>query len=98
MSDDFFVLPSCSELLAEEYHGYFGAVFEILRRHDFEPELVKNFNESISKVRSKSFAETYHDCLKEFSGKMFKTYNVNLRDHLQTKGIQFFDSEVYKPK
>lgn len=84
--------------LLNSNNSYFAAIFEILRRCDFNPEQVKMFNEKISGMKNGRFLHTYHNTLEYFAKSILKYGKINLYDHLETKGVQFFDSWVYKPK
>ncbi len=84
--------------LSEEYFNYFEAVFEILRRYDFKPALMRQFNEKFLKTKDGEFTEIYHDRLKNLTAKMADLHDIDLYCHLEAKGVQFCDSWVYKPK
>ena len=98
MSNEVLFPVTGNKPLTEEYCNYFGAVFEILRRHDFRPELMRQFNDKFSKTKNHHFTEAYHICLKELAAKMSNPHDIDLYEHLEVKGVQFLDSWVYKPK
>ncbi len=77
---------------------YFPSIFNIIRRHDFDPDMIRKFNDGISKVSDGKLRTFYNGSLRDFADKVLEDHNVNLYDHLEAKGVQFFDSEVYKPK
>ncbi len=87
---------SFASVSSNSNHLYFLTIFSILRRYDFNPNQIKLFNEKISNVENGEFLKSYHHALELFA-KLF-SFRGNLYDHLEAKGVQFFDSWVYKPK
>jgi len=81
------------ELKGHGYYHDFMTIFDMMERRDFNPELMKRFNEKISKAKNKIVVEIYQNCLIDFAD-----HHINLYEQLEKKGVQFFDSEVYKPK
>jgi len=78
---------------------WLSAIFELFRRHDFNPEQIKLFNEKISNIKDGNFMRIYHRTLENFAARMLEYRNITLYDHLERNKMQFWDYwMVYKPK
>lgn len=78
---------------------FFGFLLQGIKKYEFEPKMIGHFNNVVSKCASNNFVmNNYHNSLSSFA-KFFKPlFGKDLYDYLAAKGIQFFNSEVYKPK
>ncbi len=77
---------------------YFPSIFNVIRRHDFDPDMIRKLNDGISKVSDSKLRSFYSDGLRDFADEILRDNNIDLYQHLEKKGTQFLDSEVYKPK
>jgi hypothetical protein len=84
----------------EHYSASFqlGILLGSIQRLDFPPQLVQFFNDKISKIKEKSFVDIYRITLENFASNFEGQYSISLYDQLKKSGMQFFNSEVYKPK
>jgi hypothetical protein len=77
---------------------YLKTIFEVIKEGNFEKEYIGQFNEELAKWHSDyDFMEFYRSTLKEFTQDLKKS-GIVLYELLDKKGVQFFNSEVYKPK
>jgi hypothetical protein len=78
--------------------NFFSALFGIVKRHDFEPGLIKSLNNRISQ-KSGELMANYHRVLSFFAQEFKEESDLDLYTHLEKKGMQFWDYwMVYKPK
>lgn len=79
--------------------GFFLTIFSIIKRHDLDPKLIKQFNDELSKWKDdNNLMKIYGTALQEFAKDFQKNSGLDLYDQLDKKGVQFLDSEVYKPE
>jgi len=78
---------------------FFNLLLHGIKKYKFEPKMIGHFNDMVSKIASDDDAiNNYYKSL-SFFAKFFKPlFGEDLYDYLETKGIQFFNSWVYKPK
>ncbi len=113
-NDQMFAKYLCRDnLLAKERcYDHFRSMLRIVKRHEFDPDLIELFNNlitgTIGKIpdsihyQSGKYAEAlmsvYHQALSNVAKDFKEESATELYSHLETKGVQFLDSWVYKPK
>ncbi len=96
------MLAASDDLLGLDFgseRDFFSFLLMGIKKYGFEPKMIGHFNNMVSKIASADNAiNNYHAALFSFA-RFFKPITGNdLYNHLEAKGIQFFNSEVYKPK
>ncbi len=81
-------------------YNYFSSIFNILKRHDFDPKLIKQFNDELSKWKDDyTLMKIYSISIQEFAQDFKKDTGSDLYEHLEKNKMQFWDYwRVYKPK
>lgn len=82
----------------DQCRDHFESIFKIIKMHEFEPSLIARFNRIISEAVNENLRDEYHSCLIDLAKDFKRDSGLNLYRHLEGKGVQFFDYEVYKPK
>lgn len=90
-----FVLPSFD---SGKPGDFFGLTLLGIKKYGFEPRLISYFNSMVSKISSDEIMNDYRAALSSFAKLFEPMTGKKLHAHLEAKGIQFFGSEVYKPK
>ncbi len=80
--------------------GYLEAIFSIIKRNDFDPKLIRQFNDELSKRRDDdNLMKIYRSALQAFAQSFKKDTSSELYEQLEKNSMQFWDYwMVYKPK
>ncbi len=78
--------------------SYFKAIFSLIMKFKFDPELIKQFNHELSKWKDdKRLMKVYGTALKEFARIFDESPGLELYDRLEKNKMQFWDYwKVYK--
>ena len=95
-------MPDEHSVVSAPYNNterYLNAIFSLFEKYEFNPDLIKTFNEQISEISDGKFMHQYHETLERFAYEMINDRQVELYELLEKNKMQFWDYwMVYKPK
>jgi len=94
-------MPDEHSVVSAPYNNterYLNAIFALFEKYEFNPDLIKTFNEQISKIGDGKFMYQYHEKLELRAYEMLKYRQVELYKLLEKNKMQFWDYwMVYEP-